>query len=235
MKKVFKRIEKTLRRLRIPHFIKTFNKKALLFILCGLSAALLTAAAIVGLSIYNESRTAGEEAQNLLMEYKQAASLSPDSMVAAEEYVQPEKPDAEPADVFDAVQTLSGYQIIGKLAIQRIGVELPVISQMDDKALNVSVCWYEGAMPGETGNMVIAGHNYANGAHFGKLGELEKGDEVVFEVPDGKSYRYEVYDTQVVKPDNVEVLDKCEAQRELTLLTCTSHGNRRLLVRCRVV
>lgn len=67
----------------------------------------------------------------------------------------------EPANTFNAVKTLSGYQIIGKLTIQKISVELPVISHLDEKALKVSVCYYEGALPGEAGNMVIAGHNYS--------------------------------------------------------------------------
>lgn len=222
---------------RIQRLLGSFrrmNKKTPSFILCGLSAALLIAAVIVGISIYNEGQSANNEAKKLLTEYEQVSASSAPAL-ADDAYIQPKKPDVEPADAFNAVQTFSGYQVIGKLTIQKIGVELPVISQMDDSALKVSVCWYQGAMPGDAGNMVIAGHNYANGAHFGKLDELGKGDSVMLEAADGKSYRYEVYDTQVVKPDDVDALEKCESQYELTLLTCTSHGNRRLLVRCRVV
>lgn len=225
---------KTLRGIKIPPFIKRINKRPLLFVLFGLSAALLIAAAIVGFSIYSEGQAAGEEAKKLMTEYEQS-SASFDPALEDNAYVQPDKPDVEPADAFEAVQTLSGYRVIGKLIVQKIGVELPVISNLDKKALKISICWYEGALPGETGNIVIAGHNYANGAHFGKLDELEDGDMVVFETPDGKSRRYEVYDTQIVNPDNVEALEEYEGQYALTLLTCTSKGNRRLLVKCKLV
>lgn len=227
-------IAKGLRGLKTLPFMKKINKSALLFLLCGLSAALLIAAATVGLSIYNEGQTAGEEAQKLLIAYEQASASSELTALADDAYVHPEKPDMEPADTLNAVKTLSGHQVIGKLTIQKISVELPVISHLDEKALKVSVCYYEGALPGEAGNMVIAGHNYSNGAHFGKLDELKEGDAVIFEAPDGTSYRYEVYDSLVVRPDNVEALEEYEAQFELTLLTCTNQGNRRLLVRCRM-
>ncbi len=209
--------------------------KILRLLLGSLSGALLIAAAVVGVCIYSEGVTARQGAQELLAQYEQAASFFSSSTAAAEEYIPPEKPDVEPADAFKAGQTLSGYQVIGKLTIQKIGVELPVISHMDEKSLKVSVCYYEGAIPGEMGNMVISGHNYKNGAHFGKLDELEIGDPVIFETPDEIIWRYEVYDTQVVKPDNIEALEECEEQYELTLLTCTSQGNRRLLIRCRII
>lgn len=217
----------------IEILLKRKNKKFLLLLLCGLSAALLITAVIIGIFTYNEGQTASEEAQKLLTEYEQASAPS-DTPLSDGEYVQPEEPDIEPADAFEAVQTLSGYQVLGKLTIQKIGVELPVILNSDKKALKISVCWYEGALPGETGNMVIAGHNYANGAHFGKLDELEDGDTVMLEASDGTSYCYEVYDNQVVKPDEVEALEKYEGQYALTLMTCTSQGNRRLLVRCKL-
>jgi LPXTG-site transpeptidase (sortase) family protein len=227
-------IAKGLRGLKTLPLIIKINKRGLLFLLCGLSAALLIAAAAVGLSIYSEGQTAGKEARKLLMEYEQALESSELTALADDAYVQPEKPGVEPENTFNAVKTLSGYQVIGKLTIQKISVELPVISHLDEKALKVSVCYYKGALPGETGNMIIAGHNYANGMHFGKLDELTEDDAVIFEAPDGTSYRYEVYDSLVVKPDNVEALEECEAQSELTLLTCTSQGNRRHLVRCRM-
>lgn len=227
-------IAKGLRGLKTLPFIKNKNKRVLLFLLCGLSAALLIAAAAIGISIYSEGQTADEEARKLLMEYEQASASYEFTVLADDAYVQPKKPDVKPANTFSAVKTLSGYQVIGKLTIQKISVVLPVISHLDEKALKVSVCYYEGALPGEAGNMVIAGHNYANGAHFGKLDELKEGDVVIFEAPDGSSYRYEVYDSLFIKPDNMETLEEYEAQSELTLLTCASQGNRRLLVRCKM-
>ncbi len=217
---------------RLP-VVKRVNHRPLYLALGCLSGLLLIAAVVVGASIYNEGEAARREAQKLLAQYERIAF--PVLTAAAGGYIQPENADAEPADVIEAIQTLSGYQVIGKLTIQKIGVELPVISHTEQKALEVSVCWYQGSIPGETGNMVITGHNYANGAHFGKLDELKEGDSVILDAPNGKAYRYEVYETQVVKPDNAEALNEYEGQTALTLLTCSSHGNRRLLVRCKLV
>ena len=129
--------------------------------------------------------------------------------------------------------TIGGYSVIGKLTIEMISQTLPVISETDGKALKVSVCWYQGAMPGEKGNMVITGHDYANGAHFGRLSELETGDTVTFTTPD-KDYVYTVYDKEVIRPDQPEKLDEYEGDMALTLLTCTNHGNSRLVVRCKL-
>lgn len=79
---------------------------------------------------------------------------------------------------------------------------------------------------------MITGHNFANGAHFGRLDEFDEGDEVAVSLPDGSVYRYTVYNKQEIKPDDVAALDEVEGDHVLTLMTCTSHGNRRLLVRC---
>ena len=126
-----------------------------------------------------------------------------------------------------------GHQILGKLTIAAIGQELPIIAKMSRSALKVSVCYYEGVIIGEDGNMIITGHNYASGAHFGDLHKVKIGDLVVLTASDLTEYVYEVYDMEVVKPDEEEELYEGEGMRELTLLACTNHGNRRLIVRCR--
>jgi LPXTG-site transpeptidase (sortase) family protein len=87
-------------------------------------------------------------------------------------------------------------------------------------------------LPGEDGNLVITGHNYRNGAHFGKLDKLEVGDSVTLTDKEGKTYAYTVYKLEHIKPDNPEALDNTTYPRELTLLTCEARGNRRLIVRC---
>jgi sortase A len=131
--------------------------------------------------------------------------------------------------------SLQGYEIIGKLRIEKIGMELPVLSQTTARALKVSICYYGGAKPGEKGNMIITGHNYRSGAHFGKLDQLSKGGSIIFNTPGGKVYIYDVVGMQTVKPDDLEALNEYQEDYTLTLVTCASSGNRRLLVRCRLV
>ena len=226
IKKPLKWIEKTFRG----------NPYRILFAAAGV---LLIAAGIVWLSIYLEGNSAASNAQELLEAYEAGNVLVPSTdapAATADNTGESLTPTPTQAPTPTPIPTeYEGYHILGKLTIEAIDQELPIISEMSRAALKVSVCYYQGTMIGEDGNMVITGHNYANGAHFGRLDEVKTGDVVVLTAPDLTEYRYEVYDTVVVRPDNEEALDETASERELTLLTCTSHGNRRLIVRCRSV
>ena len=123
--------------------------------------------------------------------------------------------------------------LIHVLTLEKTAQTMPVILEYSEEALKVSVCWYKGAQPGDTGNMVITGHDYASGAHFGRLAEFTEGDRITFAAPD-KTYVYEVYETDIIRPDQPEKLDDYLGHTAMTLLTCTSHGNRRLVVRCKL-
>lgn len=192
------------------------------------AACLLAAAAVVGVCLFLEGVTAGNNAKLLAAAYDDAVSQPPVQTADAGETEQPgatTRPD--PTFV-----TVEGYQVIGKLNIPKIEQELPVLAVADDKALGVSVCYYQGPMPGEEGNLVITGHNFASGAHFGRLNELLEGDAVSMSLPDGSVYTYTVADRQEIWPDDTAALNDYEGEHMLTLMTCSNHGNRRLLVRC---
>ena len=201
-------------------------------VLLVLPVSLLLAAAIAFLIIHNEGNIAAENANKLLVEYEQeqntTSSLKPAEIpsVTSSSIEQ----EVSPTPVITP-NNYEGYQVIGKLVIDKIEAELPVISETSRAALKVSCCYYQGAMPGEPGNIIITGHNYANGAIFGRLDEMKPGDTVVLSTPLG-DYTYEVYETKIIKPDDVAALDENQSDMALTLMTCASHGNRRLLVRC---
>jgi len=55
----------------------------------------------------------------------------------------------------------------------------------------------------------------------------------LLETPEGHKYEYTIYNIEIINPDNTTALYEYEGERALTLLTCTSNGNRRLLVRCK--
>jgi sortase A len=197
-------------------------------VLLIISGALLLCAAAVWLVIYHEGDVAAQNAEQLLAAYEQeAVPKAPSASLAETETGVSPTPAPTP-------WTFEGYDVIGKLTIDKISQELPVLSETNKQALKVSCCYYQGPQPGETGNLVITGHDYANGAIFGQLSKLTQGDIVTLTTP-YQAYDYEVYDTQVIKPDNADALDDYEGDTVLTLMTCTSHGNRRLLVRCRPV
>ncbi|MBW4704022.1 class E sortase [Micromonospora sp. RL09-050-HVF-A] len=82
----------------------------------------------------------------------------------------------------------------------------------------------KSALPGEVGNFSVAGHR--NRATFWRLDELKTGDAILLE---GKQdwYVYKVYQTRIVRPDQVEVVapvpgePNAKATRKLlTLTTC---------------
>ena len=199
-----------------------------LFILSG---ALLLAAASTFLIIYNEGNIAAENAKKLLVEYeKEMNTTSIPTTAETPNGTSLTETDTSPTPALTP-ENYEGYQVIGKLVIDKISAELPVISEMSTTALKVSCCYYQGAMPGEQGNMVITGHDYANGAIFGRLGEVKTGDTIVLSTLLG-DFTYNVYETKIIRPDDIAALDEYQGDRALTLMTCTSNGNRRLLVRC---
>ncbi|SRR5258708_4699841 len=74
------------------------------------------------------------------------------------------------------------------------------------------------ARPGESGNVVIYGHNLLR--LFGKIRGLKAGDKILVSTSEGKNIEYTVNSTEVVKPDNVEAVLPTTYEI-LTAYTCT--------------
>ena len=119
------------------------------------------------------------------------------------------------------------------LRIESIGLELPVLWEYSLEGLKTTVCRYQGPLPGADGNLVITGHDYLNGAHFGNLEKVEVGDEIQLFDQNGGAFIYIVYDLAVIAPDEAQELDNFQPPHTLTLMTCADNANSRLLVRCR--
>ncbi|HBV66879.1 MAG TPA: class D sortase, partial [Clostridiales bacterium] len=84
----------------------------------------------------------------------------------------------------------------------------------------------------QPGNYVLLGHrNYVYGHFFRNLDRLEVGDDVII-TKDGNKYTYVVYESFVVSPEEVWVLDKTK-ESIVTMITCTPIGTYtdRLIVR----
>lgn len=150
------------------------------------------------------------------------------------DYVQPEAPEVtERREILEKVRAEAGEDaVIGILSIPEIGQELPVIGKWSYSLLKISVCRYSGPEPNGKGNLILLGHNYKNGSHFGRLDELKEGAEIRLEDMDGHARVYTVYDTEKISPTDFRALEKFEGESALTLVTCTNSGNSRLVVRC---
>lgn len=217
--------------------LNRFTRKKTAVLLFALSAIFIIAAAAVYLSIWNEGEKAKSSARRLLELSGIKETENASGVLPADAYVQPEEPDAmRDEDIYFLLDTeLYGYSVIARLDISSLDIHLPVLSKTSDKALKISICHYKGPSPGEKGNLVITGHNYRNGAHFGKLDKIKTGDTATVTDTEGGAYTYEVYNIEHIKPDDAAALDNTRYAGELSLLTCEARGNRRLLVRCRLL
>jgi len=166
--------------------------------------------------------------------------LQDDGSVSAEaesgEYVRPDAPESV-SDLDATIQKIinaTGQDgVIGILEIPELDEELPIIGKWSYKLLKISVCRYKGPAPNEDGNLVIIGHNYKNGSHFGRLSKLSVGSEVYLtNASTGERLRYVVYQIKSIAPDAFSALNSYRGDAGLTLMTCKDNGTNRLLVRC---
>jgi len=125
---------------------------------------------------------------------------------------------------------------IGILVIPKIDLKVVIGEGADLETLKYAVGHFKGtALPGEKGNFCVAGHrSYVFGEYFNRLNELKTGDEVIIKTLKGE-FKYKVYNTEVVLPSQVEVLNQSK-DSTMTLITCTPiHvGTHRLIVKARL-
>jgi sortase A len=105
---------------------------------------------------------------------------------------------------------------IGEIQIPRLRLTA-IVTQGDSEAiLRRSVGHLaDTALPGETGNVVLAGHR---DTLFRPLKDVNVGDFITVKTRAGH-FEYVVESTTVVRPDDVEVLE-ATGGRTLTLITC---------------
>lgn len=160
---------------------------------------------------------------------------SDDSQVIPIQDITPEE-QTEPAA--SEVTTSNGqiYESEAILTIPKLGISYPVLTEESEELLKVSLCKYWGPSPNEVGNYCIVGHNYKSGKMFGKLANAYVGDEVTLKDLSGRTITYSIYNRYVVEPTDVSCTSQLtNGQRELTLITCTDFGKRRLIVKAREI
>ncbi|TDC68971.1 class E sortase, partial [Actinomadura sp. GC306] len=80
-----------------------------------------------------------------------------------------------------------------------------VIEGVDPGDLRKGPGHYPGtALPGEVGNFVVSGHRTTYSAPFNRLGELDRGDEILIDTRE-QQFVYKVTDRKIVKPAATEV------------------------------
>jgi sortase A len=121
--------------------------------------------------------------------------------------------------------------VIGRLELPSLRVSTPVLEGSDDDTLRRGSGHIEDTpLPGESGNVGIAGHR---DTVFRPLKRVKAGDDLDLRTAD-RVFHYKVSRTLIVNPTDVYVLDPTE-KPTLTLVTCypfefIGHAPRRFIV-----
>jgi LPXTG-site transpeptidase (sortase) family protein len=111
--------------------------------------------------------------------------------------------------------------VMAHLQVPKIGLDQFVVSGTSEADLAKGPGHYLGtAMPGQAGNVAIAGHRTTHGAPFNRLAELAVGDSIYLTTSTGIKLTYIVSAVPVaVSPKDVTVLNNFGDDR-VTLTTC---------------
>ena len=128
-------------------------------------------------------------------------------------------PEAPPAE-----NAIEPEHLLGTVQIPKIdldvsfyeGVTLPTLDRGPGH-------WPGSAMPGQVGNVVLAGHRVSHLRPFRNLDKLAVGDQVLF-VVDGTTYTYVVSGSEIVKPEALEIIDQTP-DKTATLFACHPPGS----------
>lgn len=133
---------------------------------------------------------------------------------------------------------------ITRLVIPKLNVDTIVVEGTDDQALAVGAGHYpQSPLPGDVGNVAIAGHRTMNGHPFGDLDKLAPGDQILLQTPFAQ-YTYQVVpafaghaDPWVTTPEDWTVISFPTQDHLLTLTTCNPKGQKtqRLIARATLV
>jgi LPXTG-site transpeptidase (sortase) family protein len=129
-----------------------------------------------------------------------------------------------------------GFKVIGIIKIKAIGIEYPILDETSEKALKVSVCKIAGGNLNTPGNVALAGHNMRNGRMFAKAKLLKVGQKIELVDTLGKAVEYRINNIFTTDPENVSVLEQNVDNRTLlTLITCTSDSEHRLIIQAEAI
>jgi sortase A len=108
---------------------------------------------------------------------------------------------------------------IARIELPSIGVSEYVVEGTDTGSLRKGPGHYpETPLPGDPGTAAIAGHRTTYGAPFREIDQLERGQRIVVDMPDGR-FVYRVERTRIVDDQDLSVLEPVGYKR-LMLSAC---------------
>ena len=117
--------------------------------------------------------------------------------------------------------------VVSRIRIPAIDVEETIRSGIALSVIDQGVAQWAGtSAPGESGNMVLAGHRTVYSRPFWGLDRLEPGDLIYVEDGSGFEVMYKVSDSFVVEPDDVWISYDV-GKPIVTLFACHPRGSAR--------
>lgn len=159
------------------------------------------------------------------------------SNAAVEVVAQIEKEFEELSETDEKVEAeYKGYKVVGIIEIPKINIKYPILNKTNDDAMQYSITKFSGGEVNSIGNFVVAGHNYLDGSMFGKVKQLEIGDEIKLTDLYNNTITYEIFDIYSVDPNDTSILESVDKNsREVTLITCTKGHVERLITKAREI
>jgi sortase A len=132
-------------------------------------------------------------------------------------------PEDSPADARAATPDV----VHGTLSLPTLGVTEELHEGVTLTAIDRGPSHWPGtALPGQLGNVVVAGHRTTHSKPFYDLDRLVPGDPLVFTMNDGTIWTYELTSTEIVTPDAMHIVDQTPEHRA-TLFACHPKGSAR--------
>ncbi len=137
----------------------------------------------------------------------------------------------------DIPEQVGGYDVLGQLVIDKIGVRQNILSKTESGSLKLGVTKFYPPQVNvnEPGNFCICGHNWNN--ILKRLDEMNVGDQFYLITRETKErIDYEIYNKYSCDPTDLTCLDQNQdGNKEVTLITCNPGGLTRLICKAREV
>lgn len=147
-----------------------------------------------------------------------------------------EKFDNSTEVITEINEEIKGNKVIGIIKIPKVELEYPILEITTKETLNLSITKFWGKEINEIGNVTLAGHNNLSGVMFGKIKKLEEGDIIELTDIQNTTLKYKVFKTYIIDPNDIScILPEEENTREVTLITCTTGGKERYIVKAREI
>ena len=132
--------------------------------------------------------------------------------------------EISPSQTFSSSNKIYEDLILGRLLIPSIDLNLTLYNGVTNEILHAGLGTMRPGLQMGEGNFPIAGHYSRNkNALFGNLTALELGD-FIYLTDNDQVYEYQVYDTKVVKPTELEWIEDQVAEEHgdsvISLMNC---------------